>query len=110
MVVTQSQAMKRIYTHPNLALVAQVRSLIELTGIECALRNEYAVGAMGELAPISVWPEVWVVYDEDYGRALDAIQSSRRINPEPDWQCVGCASYNPATFETCWQCGGVQTT
>jgi hypothetical protein len=44
--------MKLVYTHPNSIVVGQARSAIELAGIACSLRNEYASGAIGELAPI----------------------------------------------------------
>jgi hypothetical protein len=98
--------LKLVYTHPNIALVTQAQSLIEHEGIECALRNEYASGAVGELAPISAWPEVWVVDDNDFDRAVAIVEASRQDIDEADWRCPGCGSSNPATFESCWHCGG----
>lgn len=47
--------MKLVYTHPTSAIVAQAKAAIEHAGIDCILRNEYAGGAMGELAPIDAW-------------------------------------------------------
>lgn len=98
--------MKLVYTHPNLAVVTQAHSLIEHAGIECTLRNEYAAGAVGELAPISAWPEVWVVHDNDFDRATAIVEASQRATDEPDWECGQCQSANPATFDSCWHCGG----
>ena len=96
---------KLVYTHPNIAVLVQAHSLIEQAEIECVLRNEYASGAMGELAPINAWPEVWVVDDRDFDRASSIVEASQRAVEGRDWQCAQCANYSPATFDTCWQCG-----
>jgi hypothetical protein len=50
--------------------VAQVQSALEMAGIPCTLRNEYAGGASGELAPLETWPEIWVLRDRDHDRAM----------------------------------------
>ncbi len=98
--------MKLLYTHPDNVLVAQARAAIERAGIQCVLRNEYASGAMGELAPIDTWPELWVVRDRDLERARLLLEQSREETPEDDWPCNRCGSSNPATFEWCWHCAG----
>ena len=98
--------MKLVYTHPNLVLVAQTQSLIEFAGIECVVRNEYASGAIGELAPIDAWPELWVINDEDCDRAESLIEESHASTQEAEWKCAKCGNLNPATFDLCWHCGG----
>jgi len=98
--------MKPVYTQPSSILVAQARSSIELAGIKCALRNEFASGAVGELAPIDAWPELWVLRDRDYDRALLLIEQSCNAVQEADWQCGQCGRFSPATFELCWHCAG----
>jgi hypothetical protein len=95
-----------VYTHPSSVVVAQARSSLELAGINCVLRNEYAAGAMGELAPIDVWPELWVVRDRDYERAALVLAQSRLEVEEADWHCRRCGRQSPATFEVCWHCAG----
>ncbi len=97
--------MKLVYTHPNIAVVTQAQSLIEQAGIESVIRNEYASGASGELAPISAWPEVWVVNDGDHDRAVSLLEALKEESGEPDWRCRQCDNANPATFESCWRCG-----
>ena len=97
--------MKLVYTHPNLALIAQAQALIERAGIDCVIRNEYASGAIGELAPINAWPEVWVTRDRDLELATSIVQECFQTDPGPDWQCTECHSPNPSTFDTCWRCG-----
>ena len=100
--------MKLVYTHPSGIVVGQARSAIELVGISCVLRNEYASGAIGVLAPIEAWPELWVTSDRDFDRASQIIEKSHAPIQEADWKCEGCGSSNPATFELCWHCGGVR--
>ncbi|MFT4769438.1 MAG: hypothetical protein ACI8RN_002583 [Glaciecola sp.] len=98
--------MKLAYTHPNGIVVAQARSVLELAGIESVLRNEFASGAIGELAPIDAWPEVWVVRDRDCETAIRLLEEAQKTVNEADWECALCGSASPATFEYCWHCGG----
>lgn len=102
--------MKLVYTHPSNIAVAQARSAIEQAGIECVMRNEYSAGAMGELAPIDVWPELWVVRDRDYERAALVLEQARAEIGEADWDCAHCGSQSPATFELCWHCASERST
>ena len=96
--------MKLVYTHPSHILVAQARSALELVGIESVVRNEYASGAIGELAPIDAWPELWVIRDRDDDSARRVIQQSLAEIEGTDWQCGQCEHVNPANFEFCWHC------
>jgi hypothetical protein len=98
--------MKLVYTHPSNIVVAQARAALDLAGIDCVLRNEYAAGAMGELAPIDVWPELWVLRDRDHERATLLLAQSRAEIQEADWECRHCGTQSPATFEVCWHCAG----
>jgi hypothetical protein len=97
---------KLVYTHPTNIMVAQARSALEHAGIRCVLRNEYAAGAMGELAPIDVWPELWLLRDRDYDRARLLLEHAEKEVQEADWHCSHCGSVSPATFDLCWHCAG----
>lgn len=97
--------MKLLYTNPNHIVVSQARSTAELAGIPCIIRNEYAAGAIGELAPIDAWPELWVVHDRDYERGKLVIERAQAEVQEADWQCEQCDRFSPATFDLCWNCG-----
>jgi hypothetical protein len=92
------------FTHPSHIVVAQARNALERAGIECVVRNEYAVGAMGELAPIDVWPELWITRDRDYDRASRVIDSLGQDDGDPEWDCQQCGRPNPGTFDWCWNC------
>lgn len=97
--------MELVYTHPSFVLVAQARNALERLAIPCVLHNEYAAGASGELAPIDVWPELWVTRARDAERARIAIERAHAAIEEGDWRCSGCGSDNPGSFELCWHCG-----
>lgn len=97
--------MKQVYSHPQLVMVSQMRNLLERAGIETQVRNEYASGAIGELAPIDAWPELWVVRDGDAERAGGIITELQTRQEQPDWQCDACGNLSPATFDFCWHCG-----
>lgn len=98
--------MKLVYTHPALIVVSQARSELDQLGIRCLLRNEYAVGAVGELSPIDAWPELWVLEDRDWESAVQAIEKLQNDSGKVDWKCARCGNTSPGTFETCWHCGG----
>lgn len=96
--------MKLVYTHPSLVQVSQVRNALQHVGIKCSIRNEYAAGALGELAPIDTWPELWLVYERDLERATIAIAGFQAEIEEADWDCANCGNASPATFDWCWRC------
>jgi len=97
--------MKLVYTAPNLALVSLRRDLLNDAGIASELRNQYAAGGVGELAPIDAWPELWVI-DREAERALALVASISEQADGPEWVCGTCRESNPAGFVSCWSCGG----
>ena len=97
--------MKLVYTHPSHVVVTQAQASLLQAGIECVIRNEYAAGAIGELAPIDAWPELWVIKDADFDRARSAVETLQADTVEADWNCPDCDTPNPCTFEFCWSCG-----
>lgn len=59
--------MRRLFTHPNLARCDLLRTVLELRGIECQMRNEFSANTVGAayLGPLPfAWPEVWVREDQ----------------------------------------------
>lgn len=97
--------MSPVFSHPQLVVVEQMRSLLAHHGIDAVLRNQYSAGASGELAPIDTWPELWLRREADRERALDLIRQQQRPVEGADWQCPACGAHSPATFDWCWQCG-----
>lgn len=98
--------MLKVYTHENRLLVSNAQNLLELNGIATTLKNEFAVGALGEIAPIEIWLELWVVHEKDYAKAVDLIENTLlQATTAPEWRCQHCGELNDGAFEVCWQCG-----
>lgn len=95
--------MKLIYTHQNPIIVGLVKDMLTEEGVEVIMRNEYASGAVGELAPIDAWSEVWVPLDwcERAERILARLDTA---HAESEWQCGQCAENNHSSFSVCWRC------
>lgn len=96
--------MKMIFTNEHSFLVNAVKELISAQGIEVFLKNEYAQGAMGEISPFDCWPELWVINDEDYERAIGLVNLSQKNKHADDWICNNCTEKNDASFDICWNC------
>lgn len=96
--------MKLVFTHPHHFAVANIRNQLAQRGIVCELRNEFAAGALGELAPIDVWPELWVQDDRDYDIARRWIEADQSQAEGHDWFCGQCGEQNAASFDHCWAC------
>ena len=98
---------KLVYTHENSLIVGNARGLLEAQGIEVVTRNEYSQGGVGELSAFDTWPEVWVVRDRDYDRAVAVLEASLSTEGDREWQCPRCGDRNDVSFEICWRCGGL---
>jgi hypothetical protein len=94
--------MKKLFTHENRLIVSNIRNLLEGEGIECQLRNEFAGGGVGDLAPFDIWPELWVA-DEDIGRGIEVLNELQQENLIRR-QCPACGAENDGHFRLCWQC------
>ncbi|MEM1112825.1 MAG: DUF2007 domain-containing protein [Pseudomonadota bacterium] len=95
---------KLVYTHPSIVAVTQAASTLEQVGIAAKVQNQYAAGAIGELAPIDAWPELWVE-GKDWARAQDALERATQAGHSPEWRCSKCNNSNPGSFDFCWHCG-----
>ena len=62
--------MKLVYTHENRLMVMNVRNILSDHGIEVVVNKEYASSAVGGLAPIDTWPEVWIVNNDDFSSSM----------------------------------------
>ena len=96
--------MKLVYTNENRFLVANARNVLQNAGIAVSLKNEFAVGGVGDLAPIDAWLELWVLEDKDYQQALQIINSALSNKDSEEWVCPYCNEKNDASFEFCWSC------
>lgn len=96
--------MKKVYTHENRFFVSNAKNIVDAEGIETLLKNEYAAGAAGDLAPIDAWMELWVINERDAQKATALIEEAFNHCREASWVCPNCQERNPAAFEFCWSC------
>ncbi|WP_414728124.1 putative signal transducing protein [Zhongshania aliphaticivorans] len=99
--------MKKIFTDPNLSLVANAANVLAAAGLTTELRNAYAGGASGGLAFTDVWPELWVATDSV--AAAEALLADLSKDDDREWQCPSCKEHNGVSFKLCWQCGSPQS-
>lgn len=96
--------MKLLYTHENRFLVSNARNIVEAAGIATQLKNEYAIGGIGELSAFDAWMELWVKNDRDYEQARQLLETSMSEQGAAEWRCANCGEQNDPSFETCWKC------
>lgn len=101
--------MIRIYSSENRLEVQQIKDLLESKQIDCFIKNEFAIGAVGELSPFDAWPEVWLV-DAEWEAKANAfitvfLEELKAQQVKGDWECERCHETNESTFEICWSCG-----
>ena len=98
--------MKLAYTHENRLFVSNAKNVLDNAGIQTHLKNEFSAGAMGDLAPIDAWMELWIVNDREHSRAVLLLKEVHgdSLDDTPPWQCQQCKEDNPANFSQCWNC------
>jgi hypothetical protein len=96
--------MKLIYTHENSFLVSNIKNIVENKGLSVFLKNEFAAGGSGDLAPLETWVELWIANDSDYDQAMSIIDDFQKSDSKPDWLCNSCGEENSGSFEFCWNC------
>ncbi len=96
--------MKLIYTNENQFLVNNAKNILENYNIDTTLKNEFAAGASGVLAPIDTWVELWIISDADEHKAEMILAQTLKQHEEYDWYCSQCQEKNDPSFDICWQC------
>ncbi|MFT5465058.1 MAG: hypothetical protein ACI8UO_000144 [Verrucomicrobiales bacterium] len=99
--------MRKIYENIDFTGVGHFESVLKEAGIETLLKNTAASSTMGEVPFTEVYPELWVLNDEDYDRALEILKPYYEVMMEnrADWVCANCKTEVEGTFGECWNCG-----
>ena len=102
--------MRKVYTSDNSAIIGHARQVLENHAIPCIVRNDFLLGGAGELPVNETWPELWVVDDRDFDRALalvdDIVSADRKT--DPPWRCASCGEPMEGQFTDCWSCGAAR--
>ena len=98
--------MKKLTSAPSAITIHHFRNLLMAEGIESEIRNEFFGGILGDMPFTETWPQLWVVKDIDYDRAMQLIDDSALAeSPGDDWKCKQCGELNEGQFAACWSCG-----
>ena len=98
--------MKKLTTSASTVEIHHYRNLLEAEGIPCQIRNEHLASILGEIPLTETWPQLWVVNDLDYDRAMQLIgDDALAESPSTPWRCKSCGEQNEGQFAACWNCG-----
>ena len=99
--------MRKVFVSQNLIEVEMRKERLEQAGIQCMIKNQRLSGLAGEIPFAEIFPELWVIQDEDAyraGQVLDEELISQPPNLDA-WICGGCGEHHENQFSTCWRCG-----
>ena len=105
---------KAVFNHSDYSRVGYYKTLLEDARIPCFIRNENADGSMmGGVFNLTIFnPTLCVVQESDYTNAralIEAHEQAKPQSPSPDWRCRQCGEEVPGDFDTCWNCGEVDS-
>ena len=98
--------MKKIFVHIEFTRVGHYQSILEDSDIRTYVKNKDSAVGMGEIPFTEVWPELWVVNDDDFDKAvnlLEEVTTALEETIEP-WECPNCHEQIEEGFGECWNC------
>ena len=102
--------MKKLFVSDDWLAIQQVAQLLDGNRIPYMVKNEFASGAVGELSPFDVQPEIWLLDDDWFAKANGLVEDLKHVVANgKDWTCSKCSEHNESSFEVCWQCGADST-
>lgn len=98
--------MRKIYENMDFTPVGHFQSILESEGIRCLIKNLGSAAAVGEIPFLQAFPELWVVDDCEYDRALEVLRPyyCHDFPVSAPWTCAGCGEVIEGTFGECWKC------
>ena len=99
--------MRKVYEHLEYPRVGHCQAILEEAGIPTLVKNLGASVGVGEIPFTEVFPELWVVEDTDYDRAIALLKEYTTPAPTSlgDWTCPTCGESVEKEFGECWNCG-----
>lgn len=98
--------MKKIHENLDFTEVGYFESILKEAGIKTLVKNVGSSGLAGEVPFGHVCPELWIVDDDAYEKALQILKPYYQAmrQPAPDWKCT-CGESLEGSFGECWKCG-----
>ncbi len=99
--------MLKLFVSPLLMEVESLKEILEQEGILCTVKNQQGSSLAGEVPFAEVFPELWVVNNDDFPQAQEFLESWRQGQPAEvtAWICSKCGESHEKDFTTCWNCG-----
>ncbi len=72
--------MKKIFVSQNLIEVEMRKEHLEQAGIRCMIKNQRSSSLAGEIPFTEVYPELWVIQDEEYDRAQRLLEEGSGVD------------------------------
>ena len=99
--------MKKLYVSQSLIDVESRKELLDQAEIPCMVKNQRSAMLGGEVPFFEVFPELWVLNDEDFENAQTLLTDWEEAPPQETtgWTCTTCGETHQKEFTTCWKCG-----
>ena len=96
------------YKYAQVCKVDQVKQRLDVAHSPCLLKNDFAQGAVGGIAPLDSAPEIWLVDEQWRPKAQQRVDNFlaelQSASDAGDWVCGACQTDNEASFGICWSC------
>ena len=98
--------MKKLYVSQSLIDVESRKELLDQAEIPSTIKNQRSAMLGGEVPFAEVFPELWVLNDNDVGQAKKLLREWEEAKPMENtgWTCTKCGEIHEKEFTTCWQC------
>ena len=99
--------MLKLFVSQSLVEVETRKEVLEQEGILCTVKNQQGSSLAGEVPFAEVFPELWVINDDDFPRAQEFLENWSKAAATIDtaWTCSVCGEHHTGEFTTCWKCG-----
>ncbi|WP_447969357.1 putative signal transducing protein [Nitrospira sp. M1] len=99
--------MLKLFVSQSLIEVESRKEILDQEGILCTIKNQQGSSLAGEVPFAEVFPELWVINDDEFQRAKGILDKWDDASPSEGsaWTCTGCSEHHTGEFTTCWKCG-----
>ena len=73
--------MQKLFVSPMLVEVESFQEVLEQEGIPCMIKNQQGSSLAGEVPFAEVFPELWVINNNDYSDAQEFLEHWRKVQP-----------------------------
>ena len=98
--------MKKLYVSQRRIDVESRKELLDQAEIPCTIKNQRSNMLGGEIPFVEVFPELWVLQNDDFERAQRLLKDWEEAPPLDNtaWTCASCGEIHQKEFTTCWKC------